>query len=104
MLFLGSPTQEATMAGRGDGDFIGVPIDQSSGSAFRITFPTQTNGGDGKGDVILFLPSVPAMPEVGDEVLVAFEHGDVHRPAHADTITFTFTVQPTGLEDYWAMG
>ena len=41
-----------------------------------------------------------------DEVLMAFEHGDVHRPAPvpADPITFTYTVQPTGLsliEEYW---
>ena len=87
------------MAGRGDRDFVGVPFDKSDGFGFHLALPSPTGRTDGVFTVVL-----PSLPEVGDEVLVAFEHGDPQRADYSGSHVLyqDIFIPPNAVEElYW---
>ena len=90
------------MAGRSDGVLtVGVP--NGRGGSFEVHLPTQQPAPTGRTDGVftVVLPSVPNLIP-GDEVLVAFEHGDVHRAA-GHVIYQDVFIPPSlaTIEEYW---
>jgi hypothetical protein len=94
------------MADRSAGGVLTVGLPQSKFVGRTDGFLQQVDlaGSPHALELKVFFPSIPH-PEVGDEVLVAFEQGDVHRPANApaDPITFTHTIHVDSLAyEYWS--
>ena len=92
------------MAGRSDGGFVGVPFDKSDGFGFNLTLPTDLPSPTGRTDGVftVVLPSLP-QPERGDEVLVAFEHGDPQRADYSGSHVLyqDITIPTLAIDEYW---
>jgi hypothetical protein len=87
--------------GRSDDLLVGVPAVQSDGFGFQMTLPTTHGRTDGVFTVVL--PSVPGGAIPDDDVLVAFEHGDVRpHPIRDYALTLSLELGPTlAIEEYW---